>query len=215
MAAAKPDSLSALVAARIEADGGWWPFDRVMAAALYEPGLGYYARGDRQFGVFGGSDFVTAPELSPLFGAALARQVAQALEAAGAADVYEFGAGSGALAEQLLQALPAGTRYHIVEVSAALAARQQERLARFAPHVQWLDAWPSAIEGVVVGNEVLDAMPVQLLARGAEGWLERGVRVDGARFAWSDRPTALRPPLAEGVARTIAHYRAETRAHGG
>src|SRR5205823_9806954 len=99
--------LTALIRRAIERDGGWLPFDRFMAMALYAPGLGYYARDDRQFGRMpsSGSDFVTAPELSQLFGRALARQVAEALAACGSEEVWEFGAGSGALAQQLLAAL--------------------------------------------------------------------------------------------------------------
>ncbi len=197
MSAAEPGSLSSLIARRLREAGGWWPFDRFMAAALYEPGLGYYARGGTVIGRMpaGGSDFVTAPELSPLFGAALARQVAQALGAAGARDVWEFGAGTGALAEQLLGALDADIRYHVVDLSGALAARQRERLARFAPRVTWHAQLPDAICGVVVGNEVLDAMPVQLLHFDGARWFERGVAPDGERFAWADRPTELRPPV--------------------
>ena len=182
----------------IRQSGGWIGFDRFMATALYEPGLGYYARGSRQFGALpsSGSDFVTAPELSPLFGQALARQVAQALGAAGAQAVFEFGAGSGALAEQLLEAL--GERvgcYSIVDLSGSLRAAQARRLARFGDRVRWLDAWPEAIEGVVVGNELLDAMPVQLLHFDGVNWFERGVAMADGRFAWADRPTALRPPV--------------------
>jgi SAM-dependent MidA family methyltransferase len=179
--------------------GGWLPFDRVMALALYEPGLGYYARDSRQFGAMptSGSDFVTAPELSPLFSRALARQVAQALDAAAADTVFEFGAGSGALAEQLLCALGERVRtYAIVDVSGALRARQVARLAPFGARVRWLDAWPDAMHGVVVGNEVLDAMPVQLLHFDGHGWHERGVVMHEGAFAWGDRPTALRPPVA-------------------
>lgn len=193
----KPDSLSALIAARLGGDGGWWPFDRFMAAALYEPGWGYYANASRKFGLLAG-DFVTAPELSPLFGAALARQVAQALGAAGARDVWEFGAGSGALAAQLLEALPADVRYHVVDLSGVLRERQQQRLAAFAPRVTWHDTLPDALRGVVVGNEVLDAMPVQLLHWDGRAWFERGVALDGSRFTWADRPTDLRPPVADG-----------------
>ena len=160
-------SLSARIGALIAAAGGWLPFDRFMSAALYEPGLGYYARGSRQFGTMpsSGSDFVTAPELSPLFGQALARQVAQALDAAAADTVFEFGAGTGALAAQLLQALGGRVaRYFIVDLSGALRARQAERLAPHRDRVRWLDAWPEAMHGVVVGNEVLDAMPVAVAA---------------------------------------------------
>ncbi|HEY8972588.1 MAG TPA: SAM-dependent methyltransferase, partial [Burkholderiaceae bacterium] len=163
-------------------------FDDFMAEALYAPGLGYYSGGRRIFGLGpgSGSDFVTAPELSPFFGRALAVQVREALAASGTGRVYEFGAGSGALAEQLLEALDADDAdddgmlrvpvdLTIIEVSGPLRERQQARLARFAPRVRWLDAWPAAIEGVVVGNEVLDAMPVKLLHRAGGRWHERGV----------------------------------------
>jgi SAM-dependent MidA family methyltransferase len=186
------------IAHAIAQAGGWLPFDRFMALALYEPGLGYYARGSRQFGAMpsSGSDFVTAPELSPLFGRTLARQVAQALDAAEADTVFEFGAGSGALAEQLLGALGERVRrYAIVDVSGALRQRQAARLAPFGARVQWLDAWPDTLHGVVVGNEVLDAMPVQLLRFDGADWQERGVAMHDGAFAWADRPTALRPPV--------------------
>ena len=180
--------LVARIASRVAAAGGWMPFDDFMAEALYAPGLGYYSGGRRIFGLGpeGGSDFVTAPELSPFFGRALAVQVREALAASGTGRVYEFGAGSGALAEQLLEALDADDAdddgmlrqpvdLTIVELSGALRERQQARLARFAPRVQWLDAWPETMEGVVVGNEVLDAMPVKLLHRAGGCWHERGV----------------------------------------
>ena len=209
-------ALASKLAQQMAAAGGWLPFDRFMAIALYEPGLGYYARGHAVFGTLpeDGSDFVTAPELSPLFGQALAVQVGQALDAAASAQVLEFGAGSGALAAQLLQALGSRVqRYRIVEVSGALRARQAARLAAWADRVQWLDAWPDTIEGVVVGNEVLDAMPVQLLHWTGQQWLERGVQqaADGG-WAWADRPTALRPPLDPGFmpgAVTEIHPQAE------
>jgi len=191
-------SLLHRVLAAIAAAGGWIPFDRYMALALYEPGLGYYNRGKPVFGTMpaSGSDFVTAPELSPLFGQALARQVAQALDAAGADTVYEFGAGSGALAAQLLGAL--GTRvkrYAIVDLSGSLRQRQAERLAAWQGTVQWLDELPEALHGVVVGNEVLDAMPVQLLHWDGAQWLERGVAAAGDALQFADRPGTLRPPV--------------------
>ena len=202
------DALRARITHEIAGAGGWLSFDRFMALALYEPGLGYYARDDRQFGLLpgSGSDFVTAPELSPLFGRALAAQVAQALAASATDTVYEFGAGSGALAAQLLDALgERARRYAIVELSAALRARQRERLARFGERVQWLDALPHTMRGAVVGNEVLDAMPVQLLCWSGARWLERGVIAPGnGLFAWDDRPTTLAPPLA--VAAPQQHF---------
>ena len=180
-----------------EADG-WLPFDRFMALALYQPGLGYYANASRKFGVMpaSGSDFVTAPELTPLFGRALAAQVAQALTASGSTQVMEFGAGSGALAEALLDALGETVMsYQIVDLSGVLRQRQQARLARFGSRVRWLDTLPEVFDGVVLGNEVLDAMPVQLLHFDGARWFERGVALHGEGLAFADRPTALRPPL--------------------
>ena len=194
--------LSEQIHEHIAAAGGWIGFDRFMALALYTPGLGYYANDSTKFGAMpqSGSDFVTAPELTPLFGQTLALQVDEALAQTGTHEVWEFGAGSGALALQLLDALGDRVqRYTIVDLSGSLRVRQQTLLARHAHKLQWVDALPAQFKGVVVGNEVLDAMPVQLLARpgGQEGgvWDERGVAVHEGAFAWADRPTALRPPI--------------------
>ena len=187
-----------LIRRAIDSAGGCLPFDRFMALALYAPGLGYYARGSRQFGTMpaSGSDFVTAPEMSPLFGATLARQVGQALAATATDDVWEFGAGSGALASQMLQALGDRVRrYTIVDLSGALRAKQRETLAPFGECVQWADELPATMRGVVVGNEVLDAMPVQLLHCDGAAWFERGVVFDGEGLAFTDRATLLRPPV--------------------
>ena len=201
-----PDSLTTALAAHIRhaiADaGGWIGFDRFMALALYTPGLGYYANDSTKFGAMpaSGSDFVTAPELTPLFGQTLAAQVGEALAQTGTDEVWEFGAGSGALALQLLDTLGDQVqRYTIVDLSGSLRARQQAKLAAHAHKLRWVDVLPAQFSGVVVGNEVLDAMPVQLLARhgGQQGgvWHERGVAVRGDALAWADRPTDLRPPL--------------------
>jgi SAM-dependent MidA family methyltransferase len=194
---AAPATLARLIHAAIERAGGWLPFDRYMALALYAPGLGYYSSGRPTFGTLpaSGSDFVTAPELSPLFGQALARQIAQALEGSATDEIWEFGAGSGALAGQLLDALGPGVqRYTIVDLSGALRARQVERLAAHRAKVRWVDELPAELAGVIVGNEVLDAMPVQLLHFDGEQWFERGVVARGDDYAWQDRPTPLRPP---------------------
>lgn len=178
--------------------GGWIPFSRFMEAALYAPGLGYYAAGAMKFGAAG--DFVTAPEMTPLFGRTLAHAIAPVLAQPGGAqtgaEVLELGAGSGRLAADLLgelerlDALPA--RYLILEVSAELRNRQQETLARELPHlrgrVQWLDALPSHFDGVILGNEVLDALPVELVHWTESGPMVRGVTVENGRFAWQDRP---------------------------
>ena len=203
-------SLTTAMLARVHkailAAEGWLPFDQFMALALYEPGLGYYANQQPKFGSMpqSGSDFVTAPELSALFGATLAQQVAEALSATGTDEVWEFGAGSGALAHQLLTELQRLgckiQRYNIMDLSSTLKLRQQTRLAEFGNQVQWLHQWPDSMQGVVVGNEVLDAMPVKLLHRIKGEWHERGViaavhsdNPDG--LAWEDRPTGLRPPV--------------------
>jgi len=191
-------ALQTLLEESIRRAGGWLPFDRFMAQALYAPGLGYYANESRKFGQMpsSGSDFVTAPEMTPLFGQALAVQVADALRATVTDEVWEFGAGSGALARQLLQALGGQVRrYVIVDVSGSLRDRQRETLADFAGTVEWASELPEAIQGVVVGNEVLDAMPVKLLVRKSGVWHERGVAVANGALAWSDKPTDLRPPL--------------------
>ncbi|MFP5427617.1 MAG: class I SAM-dependent methyltransferase [Gammaproteobacteria bacterium] len=211
--ASVPSALRARLIEAIRASGGWLPFDRFMAMALYEPGLGYYANATPKFGHLPqgsqgqGSDFVTAPELTPLFGHTLARQVAQALEATGTDEIWEFGAGSGALALQVLDGLQRMGRmprqYTIVDLSGSLRERQQARLASHQACVRWADRLPDAFGGVVLGNEVLDAMPVQLLVRPekptGDSWLERGVAMTPDKgLAWADRPTTLRPPVDIG-----------------
>ena len=236
------------IVAALEAGGGWIGFDDFMALALYAPGLGYYASGSRKFGLMpassaalvdgharghardhasahatgdeAGSDFATAPEISPHFGRTLARQVAQALTASATREVWEFGAGSGALAQQLLESLgPQVERYTIVDLSGSLRERQAVRLAGYAGKVEWLDRLPDRFSGVVLGNEVLDAMPVKLLARLGGVWHERGVVLSKGALVFADRPTDLRPPVdidgtqdyvteihpqAEGFIRTLA-----------
>ena len=197
-------ALTRVVAEEIGRAGGWLPFPRFMALALYAPGLGYYASGRTTFGRMpgSGSDFVTAPELSPLFARALARQIEQALEASGSDEVWEFGAGTGALAAQLLEVLGSRIgRYSIVEVSASLRARQEAATLGSAGRVRWFDALPEQMCGVIIGNEVLDAMPAELIHFDGERWLERGVSIGasaGGPFEWADRPTDKCPPLDAG-----------------
>lgn len=195
---ARSDALRARVAARIASAGGWISFADYMQMALYEPGLGYYDAHGRKFGAQG--DFVTAPEISPLFAQALATPVARAFEQL-PARVLEFGAGTGALAHDLLQELerrgcPA-IEYAIVEVSADLRARQQQRLAGWP--VRWLDQLPQDFEGVVLANEVLDVLPVQLFVRDAHGVQVRGVTgdADGLRLAGRPAPAELRDTVAQ------------------
>ena len=200
-----PSPLQAVIQQHIRDAGGWIGFDRFMSLALYAPGLGYYSNARQKFGLMpqSGSDFVTAPELSPLFGQALAVQLVQALDATGTRTVWEFGAGTGALAAQLLQSLGDRIdRYCIVDLSASLAARQAERLkslGELADKVEWVQALPPSFEGVVIGNEVLDAMPVQLLSFDGQGWMERGVSLgvtQDADFVYADRHHHPAPVLA-------------------
>jgi SAM-dependent MidA family methyltransferase len=193
---AQSSKLVNLIALEIDAVGGWIPFHRYMELALYAPGLGYYSGGAQKFGK--GGDFITAPELTPLFGQTLAAQVAEIMRASHPA-VIEAGAGSGILAVDLLRELERldclPESYGILELSGELRARQQQTLAslnpRLASIVKWLDVPPETFSGVLVGNEVLDAIPTHVIAvRGGE-FFERGVALAGSgdrAFEWADRP---------------------------
>ncbi|AGA89412.1 hypothetical protein Thimo_0563 [Thioflavicoccus mobilis 8321] len=210
-ALAHSEALAARIRAEaLDAEGGL-PFDRFMELALYAPGLGYYMAGTAKLG--SGGDFVTAPELSPLFARCLARQCREALTAMGGGDILELGAGSGALAAELLaqlerdDALPG--RYLILELSPDLQRRQAERLAAQVPHlltrVAWLATLPSALQGVVLANEVLDAMPVHRFAIGADGAPgEVLVRPQGASFEES-----VEVPRSPGLAAAVRALQAE------
>lgn len=222
-----PDALahSARLAQRIRAAmeeaGGAIPFSRYMELALYAPGLGYYSAGARKFGVAG--DFVTAPEISSLFSRCLARQCAEVLQETGGS-ILELGAGSGVMAADMLlelQALGAlPDEYLILEVSAELKERQRHTLAAkatgLASRVRWLDALPDQFTGVIVGNEVLDALPVERFLKRPGGFDEYCVRIEGEGFAWDTRPagaqlaavlqafeTTLPAPLAAGYVSEI------------
>ena len=199
--------LNQLIAEEIHQAGGWIPFSRYMAQVLYAPGLGYYSAGSRKFGAAG--DFVTAPEMTPLFGQALARQVAEIM-AQSAPEIIEAGAGTGLLAADLLLALEAlgalPERYRIIDLSADLIERQRTTLAARAPHllnrVSWLETLPDRFSGVLIGNEVLDAMPAHLVVWN-DPIQERGVALNPAGdpslpFIYADRP--LTDALAEKVA---------------
>ncbi len=189
-----PDALAAsaalvqLIHAEIAANAGWISFARYMELALYAPRLGYYSGGAAKLGQHG--DFTTAPEMSALFGATLAH-VAAKLFAQTSANIMEFGAGTGRLAFDILseyqQADIQIERYFIVELSGELRSRQEDLLKDF-PQVRWLQAMPEAFSGVVLGNEVLDAMPVQLVSKTEDGWVECGVSSAGLGFVFSERP---------------------------
>lgn len=199
-------AVRARIIAAIDEAGGRLSFERYMDLALYAPGLGYYLAGARSFGRDG--DFITAPELSPLFGATLARQCADVLEHSGGS-ILEFGGGSGRLAAALLAELAARDAlpesYCILELSPALRARQRETIAAGAPaalaRVRWLTDAPAApLDGVVIANEVLDALPVRLFARAQGTDFERGVTHEASgALAWTRWPAdaALSAAIAQ------------------
>jgi SAM-dependent MidA family methyltransferase len=170
-ACAHSERVVAHIRAVIELAGGFLPFDRYMDLALYAPELGYYAAGATKLGPAG--DFVTAPEFTPLFAGALATQILAILAVTDRREIIELGGGSGRLAADLLHALAARdalpSRYAILDVSPDLREGQRATLARNAavhePLVAWLDALPDTIDGVVIANEVLDALPVQIAVR--------------------------------------------------
>ena len=185
----------------IENAGGWIPFDRFMALALYAPTLGYYSQSIQPIGLSpSSSDFVTAPEMSRFFSQTLARSVLEALDQTQTDEVWEFGAGNGTMAKELLSTLGHRIRrYVIVDVSMSLKERQAQVLAEFKDQVTWVHELPPNFEGVVLGNEVLDAMPIKLLQRTKGVWLERGVCSDTSRenmeWRFEDRESPLRTPL--------------------
>jgi SAM-dependent MidA family methyltransferase len=186
-ALAASHALQQLIAAEVAQHGGVISFARFMELALYAPRLGYYSGGAAKLGQDG--DFTTAPEISALFGATLALAAA-AIIAQSAPNILEFGAGTGKLARDVLTALDqAGVAidsYAIVELSGELRARQQEALKDF-PQVRWLDGFPASFSGVVLANEVLDAMPVELVTKTPHGWRQVMVTIEDGRFAYVER----------------------------
>ena len=188
------DKVAAHIREAIALAGGSISFAEFMQLALYAPGLGYYSAGAAKFGAAG--DFVTAPEISPVFGRVLARQCAEVLRQLSEPAVLELGAGSGALAVQLLRALAGQgievTRYAILEVSADLRQRQEalirDRHPDLETKVEWVSALPARFDGVVVANEVADALPVERFRKSGDDVLQYRVIRDGSGFAWSGAP---------------------------
>lgn len=193
-ALAHTELLSQMIQTEITANDGWIDFARYMHLALYAPGLGYYSGGAKKFGHDG--DFVTAPEISPLFAQTLARQVEQVLQAT-SGDILELGAGTGSLACELLLELDLlgklPERYLIMEVSTYLRAVQQQTLAKRLPaellaRVRWLETLPEHFKGLVLANEVLDAVPVHIIKTKEGDALEMGVGMAENAFVWSEKP---------------------------
>lgn len=182
--------LIGLIRAAIVRRGGRIPFRDFMQLALYAPGLGYYVAGSRKLGA--GGDFVTAPEISPLFSACLAQTIAPALRGLPQANILEIGAGSGIMAAGILRYLSAAgqapAHYYILELSGDLRERQARTIRRHAPEclatVVWLDALPAGLSAVVLGNEVLDAMPVNIVTKQNAAWHEQYVAWQEDRLVW-------------------------------
>lgn len=215
-----PDSIAQTYSAKlidvirqeIQQAGGFISFARFMELALYAPGLGYYSAGQHKFGK--GGDFVTAPEISPLFSQCVAMQCQQILCELGGGDILELGAGSGVLAKDVLlelehlDSLP--EHYYILEISADLRERQYKLLTQHCSHllprVSWLDKLPiTALHGIIIGNEVLDAMPVHCFRIDNSGIKERCVTWDHDHFAWLlTEPTTLE--LTQHVESLIQEY---------
>jgi SAM-dependent MidA family methyltransferase len=205
----RSETLKRRIVAEIDASGGWIDFARFMELALYTPGLGYYTSGKEIFGKSG--DFVTAPEITPLFGRALATQARQVM-ALSAPRILEAGAGTGVLARDLLNELDAlgelPEAYTIVEISEALRARQRRTLNEGSPRwidrVEWIDALPERFDGFALANEVLDAMPAHRVRwRGGDAptVLECGVRLESDEFVGCERPaTGLLREVMEAAA---------------
>jgi len=188
--------LSNKIAAQITSDGGWISFSRFMEMALYEPGMGYYSAGAHKLGT--GGDFTTAPELSPLFGAAICSTLLPLLEGLQVrglpTQILEFGAGTGKLAQSILTRLHdlgfSLDRYDIIEISPDLAERQKELLSttlshsNSATHCQWLSALPENYQGIILANEVMDAIPCDAIIFQNGFWYCYGVTVIDGKFSW-------------------------------
>ncbi|WP_314366657.1 class I SAM-dependent methyltransferase [Neisseria cinerea] len=184
-------NLQTLLAEEIRKHGNWIPFSRFMELVLYAPQYGYYTGGSHKIGNNG--DFITAPTLTPLFAQTLARQLQELLPQT-AGNIYEFGAGTGQLAADLLNNLSDGiNRYYIIEISPELAARQKDLIQTLAPQaaqkIIHLSALPETFDGIIIGNEVLDAMPVEIIRKDEGSSFEHvGVCLDNDRFTYSARP---------------------------
>jgi len=200
---------------QIVKEGGLVDFERFMSLALYAPGLGYYVNGAQKFGV--GGDFITAPELSPLFGYSLANQIAEIFAAIQDPNVLEFGAGSGALAVSMLEQLEQldclPVRYQILELSAELQQRQRDTIQQALPHlierVEWLSHMPpSGWRGVVLANEVLDAMPVQRIRKSANQWQMQWVSYtdDAYQTTWKDTTDDLLLKQLDGLEARLGQF---------
>jgi SAM-dependent MidA family methyltransferase len=197
---------------------GWLPFDAYMNAVLYTPHLGYYSNDGSPFSAFADKgDFITAPLLSPLFGACLAQQAVEIFERTGTAQILEIGAGTGRLATDILAhlgKLGLNVDYSILELSATLRAEQQATLADHGQHVTWLDALPTNFDGVIIGNEVLDAMPVKLIGMKNGTCFERGVTEIDEILSYEDRATEQYLPMDDEWCNALiasgGHYLSET-----
>lgn len=212
---------------QVERNNGWLPFDAYMNAALYTPELGYYTNEGSPFSAFAAKgDFITAPLLSPLFGACIAEQAIEVFERIGAFNILEIGAGTGRLAADIcthLSACGVTVNYSILELSGTLRAQQQSTIRdamannkdNSKPHqIEWLDALPTDYIGFIIGNEVLDAMPVKLIGVQNGEWFERGIVVENNTLAYQNHATDKRLPMPakwlDALEQSGATYLSET-----
>ena len=208
---AHTELLSQKIMAEIASQGGWMPFSRYMEMALYEPGMGYYSAGAHKLGA--GGDFTTAPELSPLFGAAMVETLLPILEGLKAqglpTQILEFGAGTGKLAESILTRLhdlgfPLDC-YNIIEISPDLAQRQEVRLQHLSERLclstqcHWLSTLPSNFKGIILANEVMDAIPCDAIIYRNGFWYWQGVSVINGKLAWAAGKPVEQPLLPEAL----------------
>ena len=202
---ARSAQLSARIREQISNNGGWLPFDAYMNAALYTHELGYYTNTLTPFTMWAqDGDFITAPLLTPLFGACLAEQAIEVFELTGQANILEFGAGTGRLAADILRHLATqkiAVHYQILELSATLRAQQRSEIntalegVAHQHRLTWLDELPADFVGLMLGNEVLDAMPVKLIGMDKGTWFERGVAIEGEALVWQDQPANHTLPM--------------------
>ena len=186
-------SLLVMLKKRLAENNNWLDFASFMHHALFDATHGYYMRDTYKFGARG--DFITAPEISDLFGRTVARQCAQILELTDGS-ILELGGGSGVLGSDILSELDridcALNEYLLFEPSAALTEQQKDRIARLAPKiknkVRWVSELPRNFNGVILANEVFDALPVHILSLNAAGWEERGVMIENESLTWQNRP---------------------------
>lgn len=218
----RSQKLSNIIYQKLAAHNNWLPFDDYMSTALYTPELGYYTNENSPFSMWATSgDFITAPLLTPLFGACLAYQAIEVFKRTNSFKILEIGAGTGRLAADILTKLTElhiDVQYFILELSASLRAEQQATVTKITPkiisEVTWLDELPSNFNGLIIGNEVLDAMPVKLIGMNHGRRFERGISQKNGELIYIDQATdyflPMNPEWIEALKVSNSFYLSET-----